>query len=383
MDLPHQDSRRQMVLVVDDDRGARDALELILEETYDVSFAHDGPSALRVLSDQGTDAVMLDLGLPEMDGFEVLSRICSIAPRVPVIIVTVRNTAADAARALKMGACDYLTKPFDEELVLTTLAQALAVSPPVSPRTDGRRKGSGTAARCPPVVAYNYLRPRCLVVAQHIGTAGTLRLILDRYVPTNVAADCLHAVRLLGVGLPNCVVIDHPAWEAEGSTLIRILRAHATTVRVGVITATAPAPPYADVVLLDRLDHVVSYVLLTCGLAGSGVAGRRLSDRVLAALDYLRVHYAETVSADGIANAAATSRSSLAERFRIELGMSVSHFLMTLRVEIAKLLLAERPAKLEQVAALAGFRDPSHLSRVFRAETGYRPGAYRRQFEST
>jgi AraC-like DNA-binding protein len=183
--------------------------------------------------------------------------------------------------------------------------------------------------------------------------------------------------------MPDCVVVDHPAWEAEGSTFIRILRARAETVRVAVITATAPAPPYADVALHDRLDHVVSYVLRTCALAGSSVAGRTLSDRVLAALDYLRLHYAETVSADEIAQAAATSRSCLAERFRTELGMSVSHFLMTLRVEIAKLVLAERSAKLEQVAELAGFTDPSHLSRVFRAETGYRPGAYRRRFAST
>src|SRR5262249_34948018 len=206
-------SGRPVVLVVDDHPSIREALGLILEGTYDVLVAEGGAPALGLLtSGLRIDAVLLDLGLPRMDGFEVLARMRSIAPSVPVIIVTVKNTAADAVRALKLGARDYVTKPFDEESVLMKLADALAVPLSASMRSSGPGGGSGATDRVERAGLDSYLRPRCLVVAKHIGTAGMLRLILDRYVPTNAAADCLHAARLLGVDLPDCLVVDQSAW---------------------------------------------------------------------------------------------------------------------------------------------------------------------------
>jgi DNA-binding response OmpR family regulator len=127
--------------------SVREALSEILEETYDIVGAGDGPSALAALGVRLVDAVLLDLGLPGMNGFEVLARMRLIAPSVPVVIVTVKDRAADAVRAFKLGARDYVTKPFDEDLILTTLAQALTVSPPMSPQNDDRLKGSGETAR--------------------------------------------------------------------------------------------------------------------------------------------------------------------------------------------------------------------------------------------
>jgi AraC family transcriptional regulator len=105
-----------------------------------------------------------------------------------------------------------------------------------------------------------------------------------------------------------------------------------------------------------------------------------MSDRVGAALDYVRLHYAEELTVAGIASAAAVSRGRLATCFREEVGLSLSSYLRSLRIEVAKLLLLRSGrAKLDQVAVQCGFCDPSHLSRVFRTLTGHRPGAYRRQ----
>src|SRR5262249_49372860 len=139
-------------------------------------------------------------------------------------------------RALKLGARDYLTKPFDEEIVLTKLAEALAVPLPVAMRDGDRGEGRTDPARRRPAPPDGYLRPRCLIIASHIGTAGTLRLILDRYVPTNAATNSLNAARLLGVGHPDCVVVDDSAWANGGSALARILRMRAPTVRVALLT---------------------------------------------------------------------------------------------------------------------------------------------------
>jgi CheY-like chemotaxis protein len=380
VEASHRALWRRTVLVVDDHSSVREALGLILDDTYDVLYAEDGPPALRLLTAQRVDAVLLDLGLREMDGFEVLTRIRAISPRIPVIILTVRTTAADVVRALKLGAHDYLTKPFDDKIVQTKLTEALA---PLDRKVVG---GSSEDASRVPSSSGSYIRPRCLILAGHVGTAGMLRVILDRYVPTNASTDCVLATHVLGIAPPDCIVIDQSAWKADGSTFVRILRMRSATMRIALladgvdITAAAITQTDLDVTKHNRLDTVIRYVLGTFVLTGTLLASEPLSNHVLAALDYLRMHYGDPLSADGIAQAAAMSRSYLAQRFRTELGMSVSRFVLTLRVEIARLLLIERKIKLDEVAALTGFGDPSHLSRAFRAQTGYRPGAYRRRF---
>jgi YesN/AraC family two-component response regulator len=376
-------SWRHTVLVVDDHSSVREALGLILDNTYAVLYAEDGPSALALLAAQQVDVVLLDLGLREMDGFDVLIRIRSLSPSVPVIILTIRNTAADAVRALRLGARDYLTKPFDEETVHAKLEEALAV--PTALTTWGRKESAKKAGR---VLASpeDYIRPRCLVLAAHVGTAATLRLILDRYVPTNASTDCFLATQILGITSPDCIVIDYPAWAADGSSFVRVLRmrfasSQVALLRDGTEFSTSEMPQTnLGIIQCNRLNEVIRFVLRTAVLAGTMMAREPLSDHVIAALDYLRTHYGDPLNADGIAHAAAMSRSYLAQRFQDELGTSVGRFLMRLRVEAARLLLTERNPTLHEVAGLTGFGDPSHLSRVFKAQTGYRPGAYRRRF---
>jgi transcriptional regulator GlxA family with amidase domain len=129
------------------------------------------------------------------------------------------------------------------------------------------------------------------------------------------------------------------------------------------------------------LGEIVRRTLALCSLGSAAErAEQSLSPYVFTAMEYLRFRYSEEVTGEDIARAAGVSRGHLAERFRAELGLSLSQYLMSLRVEVAKSLLRGRTAKLDEVATLAGFYDPSHLSRVFRAHTGRRPGAYQRQF---
>lgn len=316
-----------------------------------------------------------------MDGFEVLARTREIAPGLPVIIVTVRDTAADAVRALKLGAWDYVAKPFDDGLVLAAVKQALDGTPPVSggPAFVRKPRLAGSPSQSPDF----YVRPRCLVVARHLGTAAALRLVLDRYVPTNVALDGGHALRAAGIGSLECVVWDGQAWAADGTALVRVLRMRWPGVRVVMLTEAGEASPFAAgdarIAPITGLPEAIQYVLASWAPSATALTRPYPSDRVLAAVDYLRQHYAEYLSVPAITRGAAMSRGHLTERFRAELGLSLSGFLSALRVEVAKLLLTSGSAKLEQVAELTGFRDPSHLSRVFRALTKSRPGAYRRE----
>ncbi len=100
------------VLVVDDDKSIRRSLEKFLGgEGYDVVTAADGPEALRTFA--GADVVLLDLGLPGMDGFDVLSQARATPHPPPVIVITARDDMQSTVRAIQLGAYEYLVKPID------------------------------------------------------------------------------------------------------------------------------------------------------------------------------------------------------------------------------------------------------------------------------
>src|SRR5437667_1198188 len=116
---------RPVVLVVDDDPGVRESFRLILEDHYDGVDVPDGPSALEAVRASQVDLVLLDIRLPGMDGIEVLERIKAIDEAIEVILVTAVKTVRTAVAAMKLGAFDYLTKPFEEDELLSLSRRAL------------------------------------------------------------------------------------------------------------------------------------------------------------------------------------------------------------------------------------------------------------------
>ncbi|MBI3636980.1 MAG: sigma-54-dependent Fis family transcriptional regulator [Candidatus Rokubacteria bacterium] len=118
-------SVRPVVLVVDDDPGLRESFRLILDEAYEVIDAADGRQALDIVRARQIDLMLLDIRLPEMDGIEVLERLKTVDDTVEVILVTAVKTVRTAVAAMKLGAFDYLTKPFDEDELLSVVQRAL------------------------------------------------------------------------------------------------------------------------------------------------------------------------------------------------------------------------------------------------------------------
>src|SRR5438132_4422979 len=116
---------RPVILVVDDDPGVRESFRLILEDHYDVLDVPDGPRALEVVRSAQVDLVLLDIRLPDMDGIEVLERTKAIDEGIEVILVTAVKTVRTAVAAMKLGAFDYLTKPFEEDELLQLIRRAL------------------------------------------------------------------------------------------------------------------------------------------------------------------------------------------------------------------------------------------------------------------
>ena len=108
------------ILLVEDEQSLADTIKLNLEmEGYKVQLANDGKKALRMFKQERFDLVILDVMLPEMDGFTVCEAIRLDNEHVPVLFLTAKHSSSDRVTGLKMGADDYLTKPFNlEELLL-------------------------------------------------------------------------------------------------------------------------------------------------------------------------------------------------------------------------------------------------------------------------
>jgi two-component system OmpR family response regulator len=102
------------VLIVEDDPVLADGLTRSLRQAkYAVDCVNDGSEADHVLATQSYDLVILDLGLPKLDGFDVLRRLRHRGAKVPVLMLTARDSLQDRVRGLDLGADDYLVKPFD------------------------------------------------------------------------------------------------------------------------------------------------------------------------------------------------------------------------------------------------------------------------------
>jgi two-component system OmpR family response regulator len=107
------------VLVVDDEESITDLLGMALRyEGFDVDVAHTGRQALKAASERRPHLMVLDVMLPDVDGFEVTRRLASRGEKVPILFLTARDATEDKVRGLTLGGDDYLTKPFSlEELV--------------------------------------------------------------------------------------------------------------------------------------------------------------------------------------------------------------------------------------------------------------------------
>ena len=113
------------VLIVEDERGLRRALDINLKaHGYEVSLASDGQSALSMAAHEPPDAIVLDLGLPDMDGVEVCRQIRETL-NVPILVLSARGAEGDKVGALDAGADDYVTKPFGAEELLARIRASL------------------------------------------------------------------------------------------------------------------------------------------------------------------------------------------------------------------------------------------------------------------
>ncbi len=132
-------AEQMKILIVDDDEHISELISLYLaKEGYDCHMVYDGESAIREQAAYQPDLILLDIMLPGMDGYEVCSEIRK-SSNIPIIMLSAKGESFDKVHGLKMGADDYLAKPFDTKELLARIAAVL--------RRSGNRAASPADAR--------------------------------------------------------------------------------------------------------------------------------------------------------------------------------------------------------------------------------------------
>jgi len=117
-------TNKPIVLIVDDEVGVRESVRMVLKDQYEPIAVESGELALEVLSDKSVSLVFLDILMPGIDGLEVLERMRVQDTHIPVVMLTATKTVKTAVTAMKLGAFDYITKPFDIEELRVVAARA-------------------------------------------------------------------------------------------------------------------------------------------------------------------------------------------------------------------------------------------------------------------
>jgi len=125
----------KILLVEDDQALAKGLQEALTQEHFVVNWVSKGKDALHVIDSEEPELVILDVGLPDIDGFQVLTQLRKNHQKLPVLLLTARDGVDDKVAGLDSGADDYLTKPFDMKELLARL------------RMLGRRTGNSTSSK--------------------------------------------------------------------------------------------------------------------------------------------------------------------------------------------------------------------------------------------
>jgi YesN/AraC family two-component response regulator len=337
------------VLAVDDDPVVRDCLGLVLEEHCDVVLAADGVEALETLSCRPVDVVLLDLLMPRMNGHETLTHMQRAHASTPVIVLTAVTDVSAVVSAMKKGAWDYVTKPWDDKALIGLVHRAAR---------DARRDRG------------------VLLVSDSVAALVPLQLELQRQTHV-VATNIAEALRCSF--LPTAIVLECSRACIQDS--VRNLQARFPTVPVIVMCRTGAAR-------LETRDGLRAGTIVESNSLDAALAelarfraidhATELRAAVTAAVTYMAAHHEEHLTVREIAEVADLSEGRLAHIFREITGFSVKDYMNRLRVSIARRLLLETPDTVEAIATRTGYPDASNFSRTFKSIDGISPGEFRR-----
>ena len=205
------------ILIVDDEPGARESLRMVLKDHYEILTKEDGVNLVEEVRRQKVDLVLLDVIMPGADGIEILSQLKKSVPDVSVIMVTATKTIRTAVSAMKLGAYDFINKPFDMEEIRVVVKRAIA---------GLGQKGTSPA----PVLAmaaqeqttiigdHPKIKENLRVIAKLKDTDSTVLVTGESGTGKELVARCLHhtGIRRKGPFIAfNCACLSEELMESE------------------------------------------------------------------------------------------------------------------------------------------------------------------------
>jgi CheY-like chemotaxis protein/AraC-like DNA-binding protein len=357
---------RPVILAVDDDVSFLEALHVILDEDYVVLDANGVGAAVAVLQHRKVNLILLDLLLPRVDGFALLERLRESIGPPPIVVLSAINDASAAATAIRAGAIDYVTKPFDEAEMLKIIQESIGSGVRSTATTP-------TQARC----------PLLFLVGLPLGTRASLAVILGPRCRVHSAASIADALALDGIVAPDLVVLKEAnAGLRMRSGSLERLRAALSPRQMLVVASederSSSSPWPSDCLVLGS---PLALTALTGEIARQlpavGANWTKYSRPVARVLDLIAVRYAD-MTVKGLGRELAIAPYYLSRLFRVEVGVTLKSYLTRVRIEAAKCLLLETDDTIDAIASSVGFHDSSHLSRLFVWCTSIRPSVYRR-----
>ena len=204
------------ILVIDDEAAIRDSLRMILEyEDYECLGAASGPEGVATVRRESPDLVVLDIKMPNMSGLEALAEIRQIDESLPVAMISGHGTITDAMQATRLGAFDFIEKPFTSERVLVTVAKGLELR---SLRKENRELKLAMEAKYEIVGNSPTLRLVLEAVQRAAPTHATVMLLGESGVGKELVARTIHrnspraGQRFIQV---NCAAIPEELIESE------------------------------------------------------------------------------------------------------------------------------------------------------------------------
>jgi len=204
------------ILIIDDEAAIRDSLKMILEyEDYEFIGAASGPDGIVTVKRESPDLVLLDIKMPGMNGLETLAEIRRLDEALPVAMISGHGTITDAMQATRLGAFDFIEKPFTSERVLVTVAKGLEVR---ELRQENRELRLATESKYEIVGQSASLRKVLEAVRRAAPTNATVLLLGESGVGKELVARTIHrnspraGQRFIQV---NCAAIPEELIESE------------------------------------------------------------------------------------------------------------------------------------------------------------------------
>ncbi len=204
------------ILVVDDEEAMRLAIsESLTRKGYSVVTAEDGYDAIEKVKDSSFGMVITDMKMPKSDGMEVLRFVKEVSPETPVVMVTAFGTISHAVEAMKVGASDYIVKPFSSDVLESTVRRSLKVAEKV----DEKVRGGAGSSNGKGIITDDSKMLNLLSMARNaaastatvliMGESGTGKELIARYIHS-------HSLRKEGPFVPvNCASIPNGLLESE------------------------------------------------------------------------------------------------------------------------------------------------------------------------